>query len=493
MSPRKSFAFRHLNRSSNSMQRNLSLAVLITIFLSGVILAQSKVQKIDALLKQYNEYGQFNGATLVAERGKVIYKKGFGFANFEWKIPVAPDTKFRIGSVTKSFTAILILQLVEQGKLKLDDKIGLFLTDFSKLPFEQITVNHLLVHTSGLPDYNNAPNFFREVQSGLLSEAEIIKRISQYDLLFEPGAKFSYSNDGYRLLGAIIEKVTGKNYDQALQENILMPLKMTKTGYSHQNIVLEKRAQGYRKRLSGLENAQYYQESPASGMYSTVEDLLLFDEAVYSDKLLSQKSKDLMLQIVPSGNAYGWHVSNKDGLLVIRNDGAVFGFFARVSRIPKNRYTIVLLTNVRSATNYLPEIEQSIINILYNKSYPSPKKSIAETLLTTFKQNGVESAVRQYNDLKNRQAKFYNFESESELNNLGYFLMNNLGKIKEAIEIFSLNVVAFPTSANAYDSLGEAYMRNGKKALAVKNFQKSVELNPQNTNALEMLKKLKEQ
>jgi len=483
------------------MKINLQILFVTTVILlvsSSIDLAQSKVRKIDSVLRKYNEYGQFNGMALVAERGEIIYKEAFGFANFEWQIPNSLDTKFRIGSVTKSFTAMLVLQLVEQGKLKLDDPVGNYLPDFQNSPKSKITINQLLTHTSGLPDYNNVPEFFRAVQSGYLSEAEIIKRISNYDLLFEPGAKFGYSNDGYRLLGAIIEKVTNKSYEQVLQDNILTPLKMKNSGYSRRTKVLEKRASGYRKTLAGLENAPFYTESAAAGMYSTAEDLLLFDEALYSDKLLSQKSKDLMWQIVPSGNAYGWQVSKKDELLTIMTEGAVFGFFARVVRLPKDRYTIVLLTNVRGTmsirgnVNLLPEIERSVTAILYDKPYDAPIKSIAETLLATFKQKGIEAALRQYRELKTREPNSYYF-AESELNYLGYYLMDNLRKTRDAVEVFKLNVEIYPQSANAYDSLGEAYMKIGEKELAIKNYRKSAELNPQNKNALEMLKKLKEQ
>src|SRR5262245_22514324 len=222
-----------------------SLLVLCTV--QSYALANSKAQMIDQLLTKYYEYGQLNGTALVAENGRVIFRKAFGFADLEWHIPITIDTKFRIGSATKSFTAILILQLVERGKLKLEDKVTEYLSDFPGQKFDKITINHLLTHTSGIPDYNNKPDFFRMVQSGLLTEQEILKKISEYELLFEPGTKFSYSNDGYRLLGAIIEKIAGKPYAEVLRENILKPLNLTNTGYMSRTSILEKRALGYRK------------------------------------------------------------------------------------------------------------------------------------------------------------------------------------------------------------------------------------------------------
>jgi len=471
-------------------KRTILLLICLTILFASFVGAQNKVQKINNLLQSYSEFGQFNGAVLVADADKVIYRKSFGSANFEWQIPNLPDTKFRVGSITKSFTAILILQLAERGKLDLDGKITDYLPNFSKEFGDKVSIRQLLTHTSGLPDYNNVPFFFRQVQSGLLSKEDILKRIGGYDLLFEPGAKFNYSNDGYRILGAIIEKITGKPFQTALQENILNPAGMNNTGYASRNEILEKRASGYGKTLAGLENAPFYEASPASGMFSTIDDLYLWQQALEQDKLLSAKSIELMWSISPNGNAYGWHVSHSaENGLKLMSEGAVFGFFARFVRLPQRKQTIILLTNVRAGTNFLPNIEQGITDILQGRAFQMPKKSIAETLFATLKQNDIGAALNQYAQLKRNQPDKYNF-AETELNSLGYYLLRSQ-RVKEAIEIFKLNVEAFPQSSNVYDSLGEAYMTNGDKELAIKNYQKSVELNPQNTGGIEALKKLK--
>lgn len=474
----------------------LGLVLIAINIFTAKASAQNKSRKLDRLIAQYYKAGQFNGVALVVERGKVIHKKAFGYADFEWKIPNTPDTKFRIGSITKSFTAILALQLVERGKIKLDDRVTDYLPEFSPKTGDKIKVRQLLTHTSGLPDYNHVPDFFRAVQSGLWSNTEILKRISEYDLLFEPGTKFNYSNDGYRVLGAIIERVSGKSYEQVLRENILAPLNMRNSGYISRTALLERRALGYRKRLAGLENAQFYEVSPASGMYSTVDDLFLWQQALSSDKLLSQKYKDLMWGIAASGNAYGWLVSDKplvrggSNKRVIKSEGAVFGYFAWTLRIPEDKHLIILLTNVRGPVNYLPTISDEITNILYNQPYQKPKASIAETLLSTFAQRGINAALQQYRELKRKRFDSYSFV-EDELNDLGYALINR-GKMKEAIEVFKLNVEVYPQSANVYDSLGEAYMKSGDKERAIVNYEKSLELNPKNPRAVEILKTLKQ-
>ena len=229
-----------------------SRALLLFTFFSLVAfqsqaLAQDKAAKIDELMAQYHKNNQFMGTVLVAESGKVIYKKGFGYANVEWEIPNTTDTRFRIGSITKQFTAMLILQLVEQGKVKLDGKVTDYLPDYRKETGDRVTVHHLLNHTSGIPSYTGMPTFFKDVSRNPYGVEEFVKKYASGDLEFEPGSKFVYNNSGYFLLGAIIEKVTGKPYDQVLKENILDPLGMKDTGYDRHDTIIKKRASGYQR------------------------------------------------------------------------------------------------------------------------------------------------------------------------------------------------------------------------------------------------------
>jgi CubicO group peptidase (beta-lactamase class C family) len=472
------------------------LSLLIAILAAQAsVMAQDKAAKIDELMKIYNSYRQFNGAVLVAENGKVIFKKGYGMANMEWNIPVETDTKFRLGSITKQFTSMLILQLVQEGKIKTEGKLTDYLPDYRKDTGDRVTVHQLLNHTSGIPSYTGLPNFFQDISRNPYSVSDFVKKYASGDLEFEPGSKFSYNNSGYFLLGAIIERVTGKSYADVLKERIFDPLGMKNTGYDLHATILAKRAGAYERRPGGYINAPYLDMGlpyAAGSLYSTVEDLYLWDQALYTDKMLSAQLKESMYKPGLNNYAYGWVVrkaplgAKDEQVTVIEHGGGINGFNTLISRMPENKNLVVLLNNTGGTK--LGEMSQKIAAILFGKSYKEPIRDIAEVLFNTAMEKDVQAAVTQYRDLKANQKDAYDF-SEAQLNGLGYRLLQTK-RVKDAIEIFKLNVEMFPRSSNPYDSLAEAYMENGDKALAIQNYKKALELNPKNTNAAEKLKKL---
>jgi CubicO group peptidase (beta-lactamase class C family) len=222
-------------------------------------------------------------------------------ANIEWAIANAPDTKFRLGSLTKQFTAMLIMQLVEGGKLKLEGKITGYLTDYPKATGDKITINHLLTHTSGIPNYTGLPAFQETLSRNPYKPTDFIKQFSDLLLEFEPGSRFAYSNSGYFLLGVLIEKVTGKTYENVLQESIFKPLQMNNTGYDVFTTILPKRAMGYEKRGLNYVNAPYLDMSipyAAGSLYSTVEDLALWDQALYSASFCLPPRRQSCLRLI---------------------------------------------------------------------------------------------------------------------------------------------------------------------------------------------------
>jgi len=456
-----------------------------------------KTKRVEGLLRGCYENGQFNGAALVAARGRILYRGAFGYANFEWRVRNTPDTKFRIASISKTFLTIVMLQLVEQGKVDLDRSVNYYLPGFSRKWGHRVTLRQILTYTSGLPDYNSIPDFFRQAQAGPMTDDEFLQRIAEHDLAFEPGTSFGYSSDGINVLACLIEKVTGKPYAQVLKERVIEPAGLTDTGYARQEVILEKRAAGYRKTLAGLENAPFYRPEPASGLYSTVDDLFRYNLTLSSDRLLSARHKELIWSVSPHGNAYGWLnykltlPNAKDELLILMTEGAVYGFYSRFLRLPRDDCFIALLTNVRSSRNYLPEIGDAIIRILYNRPYTTPRPSIASVLRDTIMRSGVQAALDEYRDLKAGQVEKYDF-GEMELNALGYHLLTQMQRPGDAIAFFRLNVEAYPRSWNAHDSLAEAYLTAGDRGNALVNYKKVLELDPSNVNARAILKRLAE-
>jgi CubicO group peptidase (beta-lactamase class C family) len=474
-------------------------SALIFLFLSSLIMAQDKAAKIDGLMKLYFDNGQFNGTVLVAESGKIIYKKGFGLADMEWNIPNKPDTKFRLGSITKQFTSLLILQLVEEGKLSLEDKLSDILPYYRADTGMKVTIHHLLTHTSGIPSYTNLPNFGREISRNPYPVEEFVKKFCSGDLEFEPGAKFSYNNSGYFLLGAVIEKISGKPYEKILEERIFKPLGMKNSGFDHHDTIMPNRASGYEQSLEGYSNAPYLDMSlpyAAGSLYSTVEDLFIWDQALYSDRLLSVKTKELIFKphVQNPGGAYGygWAVGKKKlpqskrEVSFVAHGGGINGFNTLIERYVDDKHLIVLLNNT-GGTN-LGEMSTAIGRILHGEPYDPPKKSIARTLLETMRGKNLEAAISQYRELKKASPQGYEFRP-TELNQLGYALLQ-AERTDDAIKMFELNIEAYPDYANGYDSLAEAYAAKGEKTLAIKNYAKSLELDPSNTNAVEKLSRL---
>jgi CubicO group peptidase (beta-lactamase class C family) len=477
------------------MPRTLRLVIALFLF-ADASFAATHAEQIDTLLRAYNEKKQFNGSALVAENGKVILSKGYGFANMEWQIPNTPDTKFRLGSITKQFTSMVIMQLVNEGKIGLDEKITTYLTDYRKDTGDKVTVRHLLTHTSGIPSYTSLPGFFQNQSRDPYKVTDFIKKYTSGDLEFTPGSKFEYDNSGYFLLGAIIEAVTGKPYEEALRERIFKPLGMADTGYDHSNRILPKRAAGYQLTPDGYENAAYLDMSipyAAGSLYSTVEDLYKWDRALYTDRLLPSDAKKVMFTPVLNNYAFGWAVGRmklddgKTEVATIGHNGGINGFATVIVRMPDTQDLVVLLDNTMRGDK-LDAIKVGIVDILHGIAPPPPKISMIDELMKAITASDVQHAVARYRELKANEPNRYDLR-ESELNTLGYMLLQR-GRAADAVEIFKLNVEAYPKSSNVYDSLGEAYAAAGNRALAIENYRKSVELDPKNTNAIDAIKRL---
>jgi CubicO group peptidase (beta-lactamase class C family) len=487
-----------MKSNSNYPTYKNGILIFFLVLMSNMSFAQTKVEQIEELLSTYEEYGKFNGSVLVSDQGKVIYKKGFGMANMEWDIPNQPNTKHRLGSITKQFTAMLILQLVAEGKLDLQAPITTYLPDYPKASGDIITSHHLLTHTSGIPNYTAFPKFIEDESRNPYTPEEFVKMFADKALDFTPGEKFSYSNSGYFLLGLLVEKLSGKSYEQMLQDKIFTPLNMKDTGYDNHGDILKNRATGYEKQGGGYVNSSYLDMSipyAAGSIYSTVEDLYKWDQTLYTTSILPKEYMTIYFKpnIPAFGNAnyaYGWGVGyakigkSNDSIYAIGHGGGINGFNTNISRTTSNKSLVVLLNNTGGAP--LNDMTKAIRGIMHGKEYDMPKKSIADAVLAVIEDKGIDAGILHYNSIKDSET--YSLR-EREMNAIGYQLMGS-DKVEEANKVFQLIIEEFPTSSNAYDSFGESLMKLGKNDLAIKNYRKLVALNPNNQNGIDSLKKL---
>jgi CubicO group peptidase (beta-lactamase class C family) len=318
----------------------------VALLLAAAGLAQN-VSRMDQVVQSYVSDKKFMGSVLVARGGEVLLSKGYGSANLEWSIPNSPATKFRLGSVTKQFTAASILLLEDRGKLKTDDLVKKFMPD-AAAAWEKITIFHLLTHTSGIPSFTSFPDYASQEPFATTPE-KLVARFRDKPLDFQPGEKWSYSNSGYVLLGYLLEKVSGESYEKFVQENIFGPLGMKDSGYDSNSAVISRRAAGYARVKDETENAGFIHMSipfSAGALYSTTEDLLRWEQGLFGGKLLSAASLAKMTTPFKDDYACGVGVRAVSGHKVIDHGGGIEGFNTFLAYYPEDKLTVVALSNL---------------------------------------------------------------------------------------------------------------------------------------------------
>lgn len=312
--------------------------------------ASSFAERADQYLRRLEQEGKFSGAVLVSQRGQVLLKQGYSFANREHGVANTPQTKFRLGSVTKQFTAMCILMLEEQHKLHITDPIAQYVPECPKT-WEPITIEHLLTHTSGIPGFTDFPDNLQHERLPTTVEATV-GRFRDKPLDFAPGERFKYSNSGYVLLGYIIERVTGQKYETVVSEKIFAPLGMKDSGYDHPSTVLTNRAAGYSRQDGVLVNCVHFEmDTPhaAGALYSTVEDLLLWDQALYTEKLVPAARLEAMFVARKGDYGYGWFIHDKADRKYMEHGGGIAGFVTSIARYPADKVVIIVLCNFDTA------------------------------------------------------------------------------------------------------------------------------------------------
>ena len=368
--------------------RRLAIAALL-LCLSAVPWAQAPAPpdsataagRVDEYMRAQEKLKQFSGSVLLARGGVPVVSKGYGLANAEWEIPNTPRTRFRIGSITKQFTSMVVMQLQERGKVKVSDSICGYVTPCPDT-WKPVTVHHLLTHTSGIPSYTGRPGFAEKMMVPLTAE-DIIGGVRGLPLEFVPGSQMRYNNSGYFLLGLIIEKVTGKEYEDVLRAQIFEPLGMADTGYDRTDRIVSRRAAGYSRRGGAIINAPYIdmlQPYAAGALYSTVEDLLKWDQALYGETMLPAAAKAVMYTPVHNNYAYGWSVRPPSpqtfGKQQLAHAGGINGFSSMIIRVPEDRLTAIVLSNLQQAET--PRIASDLIAIALGQPYQMPTAAGAQ-------------------------------------------------------------------------------------------------------------------
>jgi CubicO group peptidase (beta-lactamase class C family) len=449
-------------------------------------LSPDRASDIDRFMIRLHERGQFNGSLVVAIGGKAIYRSAFGEANFQTHQRFRPETISNIGSLAKQFTAMTIMMLAEQHKINYDDPISKHIPELGNA-LAGVTLRQLLNHTSGIPDIGDLG-----IDHPRLTNDQILQRLSQPNFqVSKPGEKYRYSNPNYVLLAVVVERVSGQRFARFLADKILRPLGMQNTFVYEGSLDTHAIATAYDQfgNVAGDDALL----TGSSGMYSTVDDLLKWDQALYTEKLVRQStlSEAFTPGRVKDGTStygFGWNIDEQDGHKFVWHQGATGGYRALIERRLAEKITVIILTNKGNSKRL--EINDAILNIMHAQPYVFPKRSIAEAMFDAIGKQGIQPAIKTYESLRAAKDGTFDF-SESELNSLGYQLLYGNRRTSDAIDIFKLNTVAYPQSSNTFDSLAEAYQVSGNKELAIKNYQKAVELDSTNLHAVEMLKKLR--
>lgn len=359
-------------------------AILGSVFVSPQDLSTTKAVRIDQLVARYQQCGFFNGAILVAEHGKVLYERGIGYANIQMHAPNTPQTKFGIASISKQFTAALVLMQVTVGNLRLDATVSEILPWYRKDTGSRITIEQLLRHTSGLPPDYDAPEFGDGQAAARHTEPKTFAQsVCQPALVSEPGTRWNYSNCGYILLGLVLEKITATSFDEILQSQLLRPLEMHDTGMDNNNLVRLGGAVGYRRRVGPRYVPGPYIDRrhifAAGSMYSSVEDLYRWNQALTYNNLFSEELRKRIFTPGLGEWSYGWFVTKVavgqpgEGTILAEMRGDMPGnFFAWTLRYPEQDAVIIVLRNGYGSTENL---EQNLQAILFDREPHLPRRS----------------------------------------------------------------------------------------------------------------------
>lgn len=352
---------------------------------------EKKTQEIDHIIRAYEAIHKFNGTALIHYQNRTIFEKSYGWQDAEKKIPNQNKNVYQIASLTKSFTALVIVKLNEEGKLSVKDPISKFITDYPR--GNEITIEHLLTHTSGIYEALQNKEYFRLLHTGkIITQNEQLSFFKNEPLAFEPGTQFSYTNSGYIILGMIIEKVTGLSYEDAVRKIILSPLDMTHTGFDYLTLKSPYKTVPYsyisktKQEKTEIWNPIF--TGPSGQIYSTAEDLYKYYEGLRDYKIVSKEAFKKATTPHLSGYGYGWFIDDLYGKKLINHGGNIEGSTSYFAMLPDDDLCIILLNNITSKK--LEKAGNTILAAILGQSYtlPQPKKEITLSMETLKKYVG---------------------------------------------------------------------------------------------------------
>jgi len=477
--------------------RFCSLSFLFLLQFSAWGQTADKKAAIDQIFSDYHKFEGFQGTVLVADQGKVIYKKAFGLANREWNIPNQVSSRYDIASISKQFTALLVMQLHQEGKLALDSTISAYYPEYRQDIGRRVTIHHLLTHRSGIPNYTSVPYVWSDSLVNRYSTERLVQQFCSGELEFAPGTRYSYNNTGYFLLSVILEKVSGKSFENLLRERILEPLHMQHSGVDDREAVIAQRAYGYTRDNDIYKNARPMHMANLQGagnMYSTVEDLYRWDRALHENKLLSRQAYQQMTSsfseqsdswIPPYQNSYGYgmgtaQVPIKEGKTkMVFHSGHITGYSSFMARFEEEEHLVVLLSNTGNvSTARMNEIVQEVKQVLYDPAYRTAVRSLRSILYNKVQESGFVAALQTFDHLTESFPYEYQ-EQEEEIYQLTIDLLANQ-QPEAALSFSRLNARLHP-NWKTYHLLAEILQQRQNPDEAIEFFKKSMQLNPQLT------------
>lgn len=447
--------------------------------------------KMDEYLKTAVQHDHFSGTVLIAKNGKRIFEKSYGMANYELDTPNTNETAYHILSMTKPFTAISIMMLQEEGALSVNDPICDYLVDCPET-WQPVTIHHLLTNTSGIMGYSRLPDWDETLDSRRYWRGSAALLVRDLPLLFRPGEGFHYSNTGYNLLGKIIERASGKTLSEFYQDRILSPLGMDHTGFDISRILVPNLATGYYSlgtQFIGVSPQGLTDAYGSAGIYSTVGDLLIWDQALYSDKLISKATYEQMIAHKENGYAYGWELKDWFGRRQIGHAGSGLGYSNFIVRFIDDRITVIVLSNSDAAS--ATRAARDLSAIYFGEEFAVPTTSALAILLDEIMQNGIDAGLERYRELKDARPSDDGFQDDELLVDMGYDLYG-VPMLDKAKRVFEFAIKEFPQSADSYCGLADIAIVKGDYETAIRHFETALAIDSDNDYAVKGLARARE-